>query len=252
MEQSILDHKIISERYFFPRKVTFDNPLMVECDGARLGCYYHKKLPDAKTIILFHGNGEVAPEYIESYTPLFEEMGCNTLLAEYRGYGMSSGTPGLVSMLDDVEHIIKATGLQEKDIILFGRSIGSFYVLEGVKRFPNIAGLIIESGVADVLERVLMRVNPQELGITLPELQQEVAKHFNQQGKLANYKGATLVMHAQHDSMVDFTHGRRLYDWAPEPKEAAFFEKGDHNDIMVVNTKEYFQLIYGFINQLSK
>ena len=250
MTESILDHPLVTERYFFPRRQEFRDPFWVESGEMKLSCYYRCTYPEAKTVIFFHGNGEIVADYLELFVPVFEQLGFNLFLAEYRGYGMSTGVPALAGMLADVEHIIKATGQPPEKLVLFGRSIGSLYAVHGVYRFPTIAGLIIESGIAVILERVLMRVNPQELGILLDKLQEATDRDFNHQEKLAGYKGSTLVLHARHDSLVHVAHGKKLYDWAPEPKQIKIFESGDHNDIMAANAEEYFRLIYHFISGL--
>lgn len=250
MNPSIFDHPLVTERYFYPRDAAFETPFWVNCGDARLACYFLNKYTDAKTIIFFHGNGEVVADYIDLYVPVFDQMGCNILLAEYRGYGMSTGTPALVAMLEDVTPIINALNQPLERLILFGRSIGSLYALHGVSLFPGIAGLIIESGIADILERVMLRVHPSEIAVPMATLQEEVKKTFNHQQKLAGYKGATLIMHAKHDSLVNVSHGKLLYEWAPEPKNLLVFEKGDHNDIMVTNAQEYFLGIYRFLSGL--
>jgi alpha-beta hydrolase superfamily lysophospholipase len=199
-------------------------------------------------VIYFHGNGEIVPDYFDLFVPVFEKMGLNLFLAEYRGYGMSTGNPGLASMLGDVKPIIDTIGIPHEQIILFGRSIGSLYAIHGASVYPDVGGLIIESGVAMILERVLLRVHPQELGIPMKLLEVAVDQDFNHREKLSKYKGKTLVMHAEQDSMVHHTHGIKLYDWAPEPKSLKLFPEGDHNDIFHVNAEEYFSLIYQFCN----
>ena len=40
-------------------------------------------------------------------------------LAEYRGYGQSTGTPLMRGMLDDVEQIFEAIGRPPEEIIVF-------------------------------------------------------------------------------------------------------------------------------------
>ena len=250
MTPSILDHPLVTERYFFPRKEKFKDPFWVDCGEVKLSCYYQPKYPGSKTIVFFHGNGEIVADYLELFGPVFDQMRMNLFLAEYRGYSMSSGVPALAAMLGDVERIIKATGQPPEKLVLFGRSIGSLYAVHGVYLFPGIAGLIIESGIAVILERVLLRVHPQELGIPLDQLQQAVDNDFNHQDKLVNFKGSTLVLHAEHDSLVHHAHGKKLYEWAPEPKQIRIFEKGDHNDIMALNAEEYFRLIYQFLSRL--
>ena len=65
MHQSstILDHPLVSSRYFFPRCEAFPQPYWVDAvDGSRLACAYHVVNPAAKTVIYFHGNGEVVAD----------------------------------------------------------------------------------------------------------------------------------------------------------------------------------------------
>ena len=62
---------------------------------ASIGMLLPSLHPDAKTVIYFHGNGEVVADYLPSFPEWITRAGCNVLLAEYRGYGMSSGTPAL-------------------------------------------------------------------------------------------------------------------------------------------------------------
>ncbi len=249
-QQSILDHPIISSRYFFPRRVEVPEPFWVENGPVRLSCYYHHPHAEGKTIIFFHGNGEVVSDYLELYIPAFDQWGYNCLLAEYRGYAMSSGTPALAAMLEDVRAVIDATGQPLDKLVLFGRSIGSLYAVHGVSMFPDIAGLIIESGISDILERVLLRVRPEEMGSAMIALEEETKRVFNHQEKLAGFKGSTLVLHAENDSLVNVRHGRRLYDWAPERKKIHIFPRGDHNDILMANIEEYLQLLYQFLSSL--
>ena len=101
-ENSILNHPIISERYFFPRHEHFENPYFVDCKNAKLACYYQNNHPESKTVIYFHGNGEVVADYLDFFPQLFDNARYNLLLFEFRGYGMSNGTPYLVDMLNDV------------------------------------------------------------------------------------------------------------------------------------------------------
>ena len=61
-------------------------------------------------------------------------------------------------------------GCPASELIFFGRSVGSIFAIEAASRFPDAAGLVLESGIADVLERLLLRVQPEELGVTAQEL----------------------------------------------------------------------------------
>ncbi len=249
-QPDLLDHPLIEQRYFFPRKDPVPDPFWVDCDGARLACVYHEVSADAKTVVHFHGNGEVAADYLDGFPQLIGKMGCNCLLAEYRGYGNSSGRPQLGRMLDDVPAIIRAAGCPPDNIVLFGRSVGSLFALRAAGLFPEVAGLILESAIADLLERLLLRVHPDEIGATLAELEKAVAARLNIRHDLENFHKPTLVLHTRHDGLVDVSHAERLADWCNGSTNLHIFSQGHHNDIMFVNGPHYFGLINDFLNSL--
>jgi len=251
MSLDLLNHRLISERYFFPRRGATPNPFWVDCGDARLACSYHETDPRAKTLVHFHGNGEIIDDWQEDFVPLVQQLGCNCLLAELRGYGRSSGTPQLGKMLQDVVPLIEALGRPPQQLILFGRSVGSILAIEAAARFPQAAGLVLESGIADVRERLLLRVSPEELGVTAAELDATIDAHLDHHRKLAGYPGPVLVMHTRHDGLVDVSHGQRLHDWAPGPKTLQIFAHGNHNDILFTNAREYFALLGRFIAGLG-
>ncbi len=69
MSQEILDHPLIAQRYFFPRRCRFPSPLLVEAGGATLACSFHAAGPGALTVIHFHGNGEIVARFLEAVMP---------------------------------------------------------------------------------------------------------------------------------------------------------------------------------------
>ncbi|MFU8806292.1 MAG: alpha/beta hydrolase, partial [Bradymonadaceae bacterium] len=60
----ILDHPLITERYFFPFDTSPSNPHWVDTGEHRLACYGEMRHPGAMTVIHFHGNGEVVSDYL--------------------------------------------------------------------------------------------------------------------------------------------------------------------------------------------
>lgn len=139
---------------------------------------------------------------------------------------MSDGEPGLAAMLDDVRLITEASGVPPEKIIFFGRSLGSLYAVHGVFLYPQAAGLIVESGLAEPLERILVRIEPQHIGATMDSLKEAVARHLNQKRKIASFQGRLLILHTQNDDLVSVSHAENLYEWAQEPKELLIFERG--------------------------
>ncbi len=249
---TLLDHPVVSSRYFFPRRAAFPDPYWVDAaDGSKLGCSYHVVNPAAKTVVYFHGNGEVVADYLPGLPEWFTQEGYNLLLAEFRGYGMSTGQPALVGMFDDVSAIIHSLGVPESQIVLFGRSIGSLYAVHGALKHPHVAGIILESGVAQVAERFFLRVQPEELGTSEAVLWTELQRHFDYAAKLKDFQGRTLILHTRHDELVPVHHAEMLYAAAPEPKTLQIFEQGGHNDIFYWNQDVYMQLVETFLADLS-
>jgi hypothetical protein len=248
-QMSIADHDVITQRYFFPRRAAPPDQTVIDAGDARLACYVEDVGADG-TVLHFHGNGEVVADYAGGLSRDFTDMGANAFFAEYRGYGGSTGTPRLGAMLDDVVPIREAVDAPDENIVVFGRSIGSIYAIEFAARYPNVAGLVLESGIADVLERILLRASPDELGTTREQMEAEFGELFDHETKLRDFSGAVLVLHTENDHLVDKSHGERLADWAGSGAELVMFERGDHNSIFHVNRKAYLDRVAGFVRGL--
>lgn len=198
-------------------------------------------------MVYFHGNGEVVAEGLGLAAEM-APMGVGVFLAEYRGYGGSDGTPALAGMLDDVPAIHEATGREPGDVVVFGRSVGSIYAVEYARRYPGIAGLILESGIHDVLQRLLLRLTPEELGGDFGDLEAAVRARCDHAAKLAGYTGPLLVLHAENDSLVGVEHGRANFAAAAGPeKRLVVFERGDHNTILGQNWDGYWGAVREFL-----
>ena len=248
---SLLDHPVISQRYFFPRSDSPPKPFWVDCDDARLACVHHVIDDDYPTIVHFHGNGEVVSDYLDGFPELLGRMRCNCLLAEFRGYGGSTGAPELGKMLADVNQTIRSIAVPEQKIVLFGRSVGSLFAIKAAELFPNVAGLILESAIADPLERLLLRLQPGEIGTTQEELAEAMSRVINIKDILSQFSRPTLIMHTRHDGLIDVRHAEQLARWCAGPHKLKIFPTGSHNDIMFVNSREYFGEIEVFLSKLQ-
>ncbi|MEC7988170.1 MAG: alpha/beta fold hydrolase, partial [Myxococcota bacterium] len=202
---SIFDHPIISQRYFFPREIQIEDPVMVPISCGMLRCFYRIQNLECPTVVFFHGNGECVGDYIPHFTDALSSFGVNVFLAEYRGYGGSDGTPQLYTMLKDVHSIHRFLEIEPSKIFVFGRSVGSIYALEYASSYP-IKGLILESAIASPLERIALRVHPNELGVEWSQLKKEADQYLNHQRKISLYDGPTLILHAHNDFLVDVSH----------------------------------------------
>lgn len=249
----VLDHPLLNRRYFFPRPARFPDPFWIDVGDARLACAYHPVDGADLTVVHFHGNGEVVRDWLEEGFPQrFAKLGCSLLLAEYRGYGMSSGEPSLGRMLDDAERVIAAADLPPERLVLFGRSVGSLFAIHAASRFPRAAGLILESAIADPLERILIRMDPSEVDLTPGAFADAIHARLDHRKKMAAYPGPVLVLHARFDDLVPVLHGERLAAWAGGVATTRIFERGHHNTILAENDAAYFEEIGRFLSEIRR
>ena len=249
---SILDHPAISGCYLFPQPRYVDDPFKVEVDGAELACYRKVIDPDSFTMVHFHGNGEAVADYVPDMADVFAGLGLNSLFVEYREYGGSTGMAQLVVMLGDGEKAMKAAGLEPEKVIVFGRSIGSLYAIELVHRQPAIAGLILESGIADPSERFLTYADFSAAGVTESGVLAESEQHFNHLRKLSWYRNPLLVLHTENDGLVDISHAERNYQWAGSTQKRLLrFPVGNHNTIFGMNVQEYMAAVDDFADAVQ-
>jgi pimeloyl-ACP methyl ester carboxylesterase len=184
---------------------------------------------------------------------VFADLGLNALFVEYREYGGSTGKAQLVTMLGDGEAAIKAAGLDPERVIVFGRSIGSLYAIELASRVPNIAGLILESGIADPSERFLANADLASIGLQEADVLAKVERHFNHESKLSDYKNPLLIMHTESDGLIDISHAERNHRWAGSAqKNLVRFPHGNHNTIFRANLTEYLEAVRSFVELVTK
>jgi alpha-beta hydrolase superfamily lysophospholipase len=256
MTRDLLDHPLLASRYLFPRRVPLGDPYFVAAaDGSSLlACHRASPHPGAPTVLHFHGNGEVVADYVPHMANLLTSLGMNVVFAEYRGYGSSTGSPTVGALLDDAEAIWQALGEPPERVVVFGRSVGSIPAIELAARHPSLCGLVLESSIADPLERLRMRVSAEELGVSPNELASAVLARMDHRAKLARYQGPMLVLHAVHDTLVPCSHAGRNVSWGGAPtkdKELILFPRGNHNTIFLENYDQYVAHLCRFIGRAA-
>jgi pimeloyl-ACP methyl ester carboxylesterase len=252
---SLLDHPLIASRYFFPRRDPVEAPFVVSTsDGQRLACYRSTPHPGALTVLHFHGNAEIVADYVPAMADLLGSFGVNVVFAEYRGYGGSTGTPSVSAMLDDADTVFRAMGVPPERAVAFGRSLGSLFAVEVAARHPSLAGLVLESGIADPLEPAILRVKPEDVGMSADAFRAAVDSRVNQRTKLRAYAGPLLVLHAAGDNLIPLSHGERNFTWGGAPehdKSLVVFPHGDHGTIFAANRTDYLQKLASFLAKVG-
>ncbi|MGE5842427.1 MAG: alpha/beta hydrolase [Deltaproteobacteria bacterium] len=211
-------------------------------DNIVVGGRFHVAHPSGPAILFFHGNGEIVADYDEM-GPLYNRMGINFLAVDYRGYGRSTGSPTISTMMRDCHAIFEFTvkWLQDKGrmgpLIAMGRSLGSASALELACHYRDrMSGLIIESGFAYAGPLLrLLGIDPESLGF-----KEEAG--FGNLDKIRGWDKPALIIHAEFDRIIPFAEGEALYHACPSSEKKLLKVPGaDHNDIFVRGLKEYLR-----------
>ena len=155
---AVLDQPAISMNSFYPRKGWTATPAGAEdisipvADGIMVSGRFFPAGTAQPTILFFYGNGETAPDY-DNIAPLYNQIGVNFLVADYRGYGRSDGFPSFTAMLADSAKVLDYASslLEERDytgpMFVMGRSMGRHAAFElSANCGDRLLGVIIESG----------------------------------------------------------------------------------------------------------
>jgi len=256
---SLLDRPEVSHYIFYPRQDPLPQDDSVLCpveveQGVSIVCRFYPASRGIATILYFHGNGETAGDY-DVVSSLYTALGINLFVADYRGYGLSSGAPTLGHMIHDAQPIyerlreVLRQGGYSEAIFVMGRSLGSAPAIELAFRSQDaLKGLIVESGFSDAF-RLLGYIG---LPMAIPTHHQE---GFPNGARMRSIRIPTLLIHAAEDHLIPLSEAEELLRLcAAEEKRLVVIPRADHNTLMMKGRDGYFQAIEGFIksNALAK
>jgi uncharacterized protein len=223
--------------------MAFEDVTLETEDGVKIHGWY-VPADDAKgTVLFFHGNGGNISHRLPTLQT-FREMGLNTLIVDYRGYGRSEGSPSEKGTYRDAEAAWKWLTETKKvppdKLVIFGRSLGGAVASHLALQHPP-AGLVLESSftsIPDMGARLYWYL-PIRL---LSRFQ------YNTRKNVAAVHCPVLIVHSPDDEIVPFDNGRSLFDAANEPKQ--FLEiTGGHNEGFLESGERYEKPLGAFLHE---
>ena len=187
-----------------------------------LGWFHNKNLENYKTILYLHGNAGKLENRIYKLNH-FKNLNVNFLIIAWRGFSGNEGKPTENNLyIDGIGAIewLKKKGIDEKDIIIYGESLGTGIATE-IAQNKNFAGLILETPFTSMVEAAKNFYPYIPVGLLLKD------KYKNQE-KIKNINIPVLVMHGEADQIVPFWMGKKIFDLANNPKYSYFTEYDDH------------------------
>ncbi|MFX1346790.1 MAG: alpha/beta hydrolase [Promethearchaeota archaeon] len=257
-KKSILDNPLVSHTLFYPRRTPIPKEtdpnikvlkFQIEKDILIGGFVYLNDL-NLPTVLLFHGNGEVAADY-QGAREFFYRCGVNLAVVDYRGYGFSSGEPFYTSLIIDALPIYNAfytwiiKNRLKNSIFILGRSLGSICASEiGSHNPESLRGVIFESGFASI-HGMMTRLSGQEI-------EPEFFNEYSNDVRIRKFKKPVLVIHGTMDQIIPYQQGKLIFENVPPEtdKKLVLIKGAGHNTIFYFED-EYIPSVKEFIEKFQ-
>jgi pimeloyl-ACP methyl ester carboxylesterase len=195
-------------------------------DGVRLHAFFLPTPGASRALLFLHGNAGNASHRLPNAAGL-AQLGTHVLLPDYRGYGLSEGTPSEAGVYADARaslaYLLGERGFAENRTVVFGRSLGGAVAVDLARDRDTIA-----------------RPLAPLIGGALAS-----------DAKIGRVRAPLLFFHGDRDEIVNYRLGRGLFEAAPEPKAFETIRGAGHNDTVEVGGRAYFERIRRFLDEVA-
>jgi len=171
-------------------------------------------------VLFAHGNAELIDFWPNEMYP-YRAMGVSVLLAEFRGYGRSAGSPSQAAITEDFvkfhDWLAARPEVDRTRIIFHGRSIGGGAVTGLALQRPP-AAMILQSTFSSIRELSRRYLVPAFL----------VSDPFDNLSVLKSLDCPVLLFHGRHDAIIPYAHAEQLCAAARRAQLITY--DCDHND----------------------
>ncbi|ASJ72577.1 alpha/beta hydrolase [Granulosicoccus antarcticus] len=187
--------------------------------------------PPRGTIYFLHGNAENISTHFRA-TLWLVDKGYEVFALDYRGYGLSQGTPDVPEVFDDIaagarwitQHV-SAAGQAHRPLFLYGQSLGASLAITFAQREATFNeqfnGLITEAAFAryDTIAQDIAARNWFTWGAQYP-VRWLIGRHYDPLDAIAQLPGTPkLLIHSSEDTIIPYRFGQALFKAASEPRQ---------------------------------
>ena len=198
------------------------------------------------TVLFFHGNAGNISHRLEKLE-ILRDLGVDTFIIDYRGYGRSQGNPNEDGTYRDAraayEYLTQARNREPRLLVVYGESLGSAVAAEVASKV-EVGGLILEeafTSVADVGQKMFPFLPVRWI----------VRNKYDTLSKMPHIHAPLLILHSRDDEFFDMRHAQRLLAAANEPKQLIEL-RGGHNDAFLVSAEAYRHGLQVFLGRLPR
>ena len=195
-------------------------------------------------VLVCNGNAGNISYRLERARLMQQRLGTGVLLFDYRGYGLSSGSPNEEGTYRDARaayrFLVEKKGLAPERLVLFGESLGAAVAVQLAREKPA-AALVLESPFTSIPE-MARAAYP-----FLPPVGPLIRTRYETVSKVPRLRVPLLVLHGERDSIVPIAQGRRVFAAAPEPKRFFAIPGAGHNDTYNTGGEAYWRVWREFL-----
>lgn len=248
--------------YFFQHRLVYVPFSDLDSDPSHIGLSYHEVFLDVpggkihawfipakkeRGVVLFcHGNAGNISHRLQTIEML-HSLGMSIMIFDYQGYGKSSGKPGEENTYQDAlaawKYLVDHKKIDPEKIFIFGRSLGGAVAAHLASR-TRPAGVILESTFTSA------RDIASDLFFFLPV---RLLSRFDYDtlGRLGRISSPVMIIHSPDDEIIPYSHGRKLYDSAREPRYFTLIH-GGHNTGFFESKEHYLAQLDEFFQKYSQ
>lgn len=209
--------------------------------GNRIVAMYWRHPYARFTVLYSHGNAADLGQMYDLFVQLRKHLRINLMAYDYSGYGASTGKATEYNTYSDIEAVYQCLtteyGVKQEELILYGQSVGSGPTLHLAARLPRLRAVVLHSAILSGL-RVLY---PLKITFWF-----DIYKNID---KIRHVKCPALVIHGTADDVVDWSHGKRLWELSKEKYEPLWIKGGGHCNLELY--PEYIQHMRRFIKAME-
>jgi len=234
----------MKEIEYFPYQLglKYEDVFFKTSDRIDINAWFVPSLNARYTVIFCHGNAGNISHRLEKIK-FFHDLGCNTFIIDYRGFGRSRGKPsegGLYSDIQAAYDYLLSRNISPEQIIGYGESIGGAVIIDLASK-KKLKALIVDSTLTSAKDMAKL---------VFPFLPSWIfASRLDSISKIKSVTIPKLMIHSINDEIIPFKLGKKLFEEAPLPKE--FLEvHGGHNSCFFESEGIIREKVASFLNSL--
>lgn len=202
----------------------YENVSFAAADGIELHGWLVAAEDQRGAALLCHGNGGNISHRLD-LIEMLTRVGLAVLAFDYRGYGLSQGSPDEEGTYLDVEaawdQLVRTRRTPAERVVVYGRSLGGA-ICSRVAADHTPGALVLDSAFTSI----------RDAGAEIyPFLPVRLLSRYDYPtvDHVRRARCPVLVIHSRADELIPFHHGQQLFAAASEPKRFVEVE-GGHNE----------------------